>query len=282
MLRPLETLLEDRRAPLASLPAELAKFYGPFPSFPRTHHPYVIANFASTLDGVVSFGDRPTSGGSDISGNSIPDRAVMGILRSLADAVVVGAGTLRTIPRHRWTPGQIYPPSAAAYRTLRAETGRTGEPLNVIITAGGKLDLSAPVFSSGEVTSLVVTTVGGRNLLLRQKVPPSTTVVSAGKGKALRAKAILEVLARHVPRGLILLEGGPHLLGTFLGEGLLDELFLTLSPQLAGHSSGDPTIHLIEGTSFGLADPRWCRLVGVKRAENHLFLRYRFSGDSRA
>ena len=66
--------------------------------FPAHHdQPYVVGNFVSTLDGVVSFEIPGKSGGGEISGFNEADRFIMGLLRASADAVIVGAGTLREV-----------------------------------------------------------------------------------------------------------------------------------------------------------------------------------------
>jgi hypothetical protein len=65
--------------------------------------PYVIGNFVSTIDGVVSFEIPGESGCGDISGFNEADRFIMGLLRASVDAVIVGAGTLREVaPGHLW------------------------------------------------------------------------------------------------------------------------------------------------------------------------------------
>ena len=65
--------------------------------------PYVIGNFVSTIDGVVSFEIPGKSGGGDISGFNEGDRFIMGLLRASVDAVIVGSGTLREVaPGHLW------------------------------------------------------------------------------------------------------------------------------------------------------------------------------------
>ena len=69
----------------------------------RTEGPHVVSNFVTSLDGVVSLGVAGQAGGGPISGFNAHDRMVMGLLRALADAVVVGAGTLRSVPEHLWT-----------------------------------------------------------------------------------------------------------------------------------------------------------------------------------
>ena len=84
------------------LPIELATLYGSL-RFPQpATRPYVIGNFVTTLDGVVSLNAPGQAGGGEISGFNHHDHMVMGILRAVADAVIVGAGTLRASPRHLW------------------------------------------------------------------------------------------------------------------------------------------------------------------------------------
>jgi len=85
----------------------------------------IYANFVSSIDGVVTLGANP-SAGSVISGKSAADRFVMGLLRACADAVVLGAGTLRATPGHLWTPAHVYPALATEFTALRSALGRSG------------------------------------------------------------------------------------------------------------------------------------------------------------
>jgi riboflavin biosynthesis pyrimidine reductase len=73
-------------------------------------------------------------------------------------------------------------------------------------------------------------------------------------------------------------EGGPQLIGDFFAEACLDELFLTLAPQLAGRDSSSERPGLVAGKRFAPELPLWGSLVGVKRGGSHLFLRYVFEG----
>ena len=99
-LTPLDTLYDAGRGDDLPLPVELARLYGPlrFPLHPQ--RPYIIGNFVTTLDGVVSLQVAGHAGGGDISGFNSHDQMVMGLLRAVADAVIVGAGTLRASPQH--------------------------------------------------------------------------------------------------------------------------------------------------------------------------------------
>src|SRR5947207_13184506 len=117
-LTPLETLFDIGYGRDLPLPPELVKLYGQlhFPSHPRGS--YVIGNFVSTLDGVVTLGQRGKSGGGDISGFNQHDQAVMGLLRAVAVSVIVGSGTLRVDSRYLLNATYIYPPHAEAYQNI--------------------------------------------------------------------------------------------------------------------------------------------------------------------
>lgn len=276
---PLQTLYDVTAGAEVPLPADLDRLYGPLRLATFPHRPLVIANFVQTLDGVVALDATPTGSGSAISGASVEDRVVMGLLRAVADAIVVGAGTQRSIPGHRWTAERIYPPLAPAYRELRVRLGKPPSPLNVVVTARGNVDPSRPLFRGGEVPVLVVTTPRGAVHLsdAASSWPTTTHVVVASETERLTARQVLDAVHVSCSAGVVLVEGGPRLLANFVSERLLDELFLTLAPQIVGRDSTVDRPGLIAGLSLAPRAATWGSLVGVKRAESHLFLRYRFA-----
>jgi len=275
-LTPLQTLFEregDRELPL---PPDLAALYGrlAFPTHPGRVH--VVGNFVTTLDGIVSLNEPGHASGGDISGWSQHDQMVMGILRAVADAVVVGAGTLRSAPQHRWTAQYIYPPLAEVYQQLRTSLGKPAQPLNVIVTAHGEVNLELPVFQSGEVPVLLVTTTQGAEHLRALRLPPHVELQAIQSTGFLSARAILQAVSRACPGEVILVEGGPQLMGDFLAERVLDELFLTLAPQIAGRDNKVERLGLVMGKRFAPEAPLWGTLTSIKQAGSHLFLRYTF------
>jgi riboflavin biosynthesis pyrimidine reductase len=191
----------------------------------------------------------------------------MGLLRACADAVVVGAGTLAASPGGRWTPKQAFPDAAAAYDDLRAALGLSPAPEVVILSASGGVDPSHPLFEAG---ALVLTTDVGRTLL-GDRLPKASTVVALGPGRNLDPIAALGAL-RARGHQLILHEGGPHAIGSFVAANVVDELFLTISPLLAGRVALDPRLALVEGADLLPGQP--LRLTGARRDTDHLFLRY--------
>jgi riboflavin biosynthesis pyrimidine reductase len=93
----------------------------------------------------------------------------------------------------------------------------------------------------------------------------------------ISVRSLLEAIQRLRPSDIILTEGGPHLLGDFLAERCLDELFLTLAPQVAGRDDLARRPGFAGGHTFAPEHPLWCTLVDVRRSGSHLFLRYAFA-----
>jgi riboflavin biosynthesis pyrimidine reductase len=255
----------------------LARLYGRLRMpLPRSH-PHVFSNFVTTLDGVVSLNAKGHASGADISGFSAQDRMVMGLLRAVADVVIVGSGTLGADRRHVWTGEAIFPELADEYRWLRKALGKRGPPLNVIVSGSGGVDLLLPVFASGKVPALIVTTTAGAKRLRKQRAPDSVEIRAIRRrASAIPASAILDEVCRVSPGKLILVEGGPRLLGDFYAERLVDEQFLTLAPQIAGRDAGDGRPGLVMGKSFAPRNALWGSLIDVRRGSSHLFLRYSF------
>lgn len=277
-LEPLEALFGLDRGLAMPLPLELEKLYGAL-SFPTPRGlPYVISNFVTTLDGVASLGIPGKEGGGEISGNSQPDKMVMGLLRAVSDAVVVGAGTLRGSPDHLWTPGFIFPSLANEYQSLRKNLGKSECPLNVIVTARGEIDPNLPVLQNGKAPVLIVTTSVGARRLAEMKLPPAVQIGISQSKDSLSATEILSIVAQssNAKMDLILTEGGPRIMGRFYAEDLLDEQFLTLAPQVAGRDDASKRPGLVAGKCLAPELATWGNLVSVKRSASHLFLRYAF------
>jgi riboflavin biosynthesis pyrimidine reductase len=274
-LTPLETLVDIDRGTTLPLPPELAALYGRL-QFPlRPGQPFVISNFVTTLDGVVSLNVPGHAGGGDISGRDQHDRMVMGVLRAVADAVIVGAGTLRAAsPQHLWTAEYIYPPLTDAYKQLRAFLKKPDPPLNVIVSARGAVDLKKRVFQSGEVPVLIVTTKNAEHRVRQDDLPPWVQIAAIESAGPLDARSIVEAVGHVRQSDVILVEGGPHLMADFLAQQCVDELFLTLAPQIAGRDDLSVRPGLVAGKSFAPKHPLWGTLIEVKRGGSHLFLRY--------
>jgi riboflavin-specific deaminase-like protein len=219
--------------------------------------PRVLLNMASTADGRASIGGR-----SGAIGNRA-DHLLFHALRAAVDAVLIGAGTVRA---ERY--GRII--RDAERRRRRRERGLSEEPLACIVSAS--LDLPADLPLLSEAAARVVILTPSEKTITRAAA--SVEYVRAGRGeKCELTVALAELRARFGVRN-VLCEGGPHLNHDLLHAGLVDELFLSFAPVLAG--GDDPqrrTLRIIAGDE--LPQPAPMELASVLENESQLFLRYR-------
>lgn len=146
--------------------------------------------------------------------------------------------------------------------------------MNVIVTGSGRVDLSEPTFHTPSLETVIVTTEDGERRLRSEHGQRLgvTRVRAVAEAGPVPPAAVIGVLQREFGVGLLLHEGGPRLLGAFLAAGRVDELFLTLAPQVAGRGAM-PRPGLAEGAAFLPETAPWFDLQSVKRGGSHLFLR---------
>ena len=256
-MEPLQLLYERAGPAGAGLPLQLAELYGGDLGFDT---PCVIANFVSSVDGVVALGTAEESGHL-ISGGNEADQFVMGLLRACAGAVLLGAGTFRKSGGHLWHADHVYPAAAARFAELRRNLGLRPQPPLVLVTATGEIDPAQPALRD----AIVVTTPAGESRLRGQL--PDTARIVAGP---IRLREVIELLRSEGVR-VLLSEGGPSLVAQLAEEKLLDELFLTSSPRLFGRWPGDGRKGLIDGLDLR-GTP--LELLSARRHGSFLFLRY--------
>jgi riboflavin biosynthesis pyrimidine reductase len=261
----LEILYEAAGLPEFYLPEELRTAYG---GDLGLREPCLVANFVATADGVVALPKVPQSN-KLIRASSEADLFVMGLLRASADAILVGATTLEAAPSALWTPERAYPPAARAFADLCRQRGRTAAPEVVVLTGSGRVAPTHPLFERG---ALVLTT-GEGEAALAGRLPAASTVVSLQEKPPIGVAWVIAFLRDRGHR-VILSEAGPHTFTSLLNAGLVDELFLTVSPLLVGRASEGAQLGLLEGPEFLPADLRDARLLSVRRDGAHLFLRY--------
>lgn len=222
----------------------LAELYA-YPEDPPA--PFVRVNFVCTVDGAVTVDG--VSGGL----GSAADKRMFGLLRELAEVVLVGAGTVR----------------AEDYRGARRATrGCATPPPIAVVTGSADLDPASRLFTDTATAPIVLTTSGA-------PVERRERLAAAGADVAvlddLSPASLRAELGR---RGLnrVLCEGGPALFGDLLAADAVDELCLTLAPLLAGGSAG----RIARGPDG--AAPRPSDLVGALHEDGVLLLRYRPTG----
>jgi riboflavin biosynthesis pyrimidine reductase len=264
VIDPFKVLAEEKDLPRWAVPDALAELYG---GAIGLDEPCVVANFVESLDGVVAV-PRLARSHALLGDDSDADRFVLALVRACADAIVVGSGTLLSSPKGTWRVDRAFPPAAEALLELRARRGRPEQPLLAVVTTGASLDPAHSVLESG---ALVLTTEDAAPAL-RASVPEATEVVAVNGGDTVDLAAAVDVL-RARGSSVILSEAGPSMFGSLLSSGLVDELFLTVSPLLAGRAAA-ARLGLVEGVELMPQTRVAGRLRSVRTHGSHLFLRY--------
>jgi riboflavin biosynthesis pyrimidine reductase len=174
----------------------------------------------STLDGAVAVHGR-----SGMLGGP-GDHRVFQVLRSLADVILVGAGTARD---ERYGPARL----DDTLRHQRRQRGQPPVPPIAVVTRSANLDWSSPFFTEAEARPIVLTT-SDYDQATRTRGEKVAEFVVAGHDRVDPRQA-LAYFHRSGYRS-VLLEGGPGLNADVVDAGLLDELCLTLSPRLVAGS----------------------------------------------
>ena len=265
-----ETLAEEMNA--GGLVPEVREIYGGDWVIPTpTVRPYCFSNFVMSHDGRISFSVPGHEGGGDVSGFNSHDQWLMGMLRSRADAVMVGANTLRLEPEHLWTAEFIAPDHTELFDAQRRADGRFEKPLQVFVTSTGDISGDSAVFRQSDLSVVVVTTEAAESSVNALELP-RTQVLVAGESEVNLSMALEALFSKWGVRTL-LCEGGPRLYGSLIASGGLDEEFLTLSPVVIGSHDSEHRPGLIEGRSFSPGNSPRAELLSVRRVGDHLFLR---------
>ncbi|MEV5780989.1 pyrimidine reductase family protein [Streptomyces sp. NPDC048448] len=237
---------------------ELAEVYAyPDARTDGVRTPWLRANMVSTLDGAAQHEGKSQG----IS--SAADMRIFGVLRALADVVLVGAETVR---QEGYRPAR----ARAEFAASREASGQGPAPAIAVVTAGLDLDFSLPLFTSPLVPTLVLTGAAAAPDRVAAAEKSGAEVVFAGEGTGVDPARAVRVLA---DRGLtrLLTEGGPRLLGQLVAAGVLDELCLTMSPTLtaggAQRIAGGPSTEV----------PKRFELASLLEEAGFLFTRYRRS-----
>lgn len=191
-------------------------------AYPGHARRWVRANMVSSVDGAAQ-ADGKSAG---LSGEA--DKKVFRALRGLADVILVGAATVRTegyrqpaVPREQ-------------FAQARSAAGQAPAAAIAVVSASLDLDFDAPLFREAAVPTITVTVTDA---------PPDRLAAARDAGEVLIAGTIRVDLAAAVDqlaetgRGRILCEGGPSLISGLAHARRIDELCLTVSPQLlSGHA----------------------------------------------
>jgi len=263
--QPLVRLHERPGLAQFDLPPELRRLYGGDIGFAEE---CLFANFVSTIDGIVAIPSLERSNAL-IADGSEADRFVMGLLRACADVVLVGVGTLLASPAGRWKAGTVFPSVASSFEDLRLRLGCKGDAPVAIVTGRGSVPPEHPVLEDGAI--VLTTRLGER--ALRGRLPGAAEIeVVDGDDTVDVAEAVAALRSRGY--GRILSEAGPRLFSSLVASDLVDELFLTISPLVAGRPIGGERLGLVEGRGVFPEQRVGRELLSARLHHEHLFLRY--------
>ena len=225
-------------------------------AYPRER--WLRVNFVASADGAAYIDGRS-------DGLSSPgDKQVFGILRVLADVILVGAGTARV---------EEYKPARRRPSLAELREGRPAAAPIALITRTLGLNLASPLFAEAPPDArTIVITCAASDDSLRAETAKVADVIVAGEELVDLAAARAALEERGLPR--VLCEGGPHLFGDLAAAGLADELCLSLSPALAGPGAA----RIIEGTHLDAARPLALTQV-IAADDGFLFCRYAAAGE---
>jgi riboflavin biosynthesis pyrimidine reductase len=236
-------------------PQETAELLGRLYAYPDRRS-WVRANMIASVDGAAQVGGRSSGLGGPA------DRMLLQVLRSLADVILVGAGTAKA---------EGYGPARPAAQLAGLRAGRPPTPPIAVISASLSLDPESPLLTDAPADArTIVLTTRSAPADRRAAIARHADVVVAEADQLTARHALTELAGRGYSR--VLAEGGPSLLAQIAGEGLLDELCLTVSPVLVGGQAR----RILSG---GLADdlpggPGSLQLAHVLTDDGYLFCRY--------
>jgi 5-amino-6-(5-phosphoribosylamino)uracil reductase len=216
--------------------------------------PWVQVNFVTSLDGAV------TAGGKSAGLSSPGDKRVFVMERHLADVILVGAATALIEGYRGVKPNEVL-------SERRERLGLAPLPPIAVVTAKASTPPDSPVVSDTVVPPIIFTSSSAPEDNRKALTDAGADVVIAGEQDV----DLVAVLAELDRRGLrrVDCEGGPRLFGSLIAENLVDQLCLTLSPQLAAGDAG----RIANGPP--LEAPRRMHLHGALRDDDFLMLTYR-------
>lgn len=223
----------------------------------RDGRPYTILNMVSTVDGKTTLAENVVK---QPIGSNV-DRQLMARLRVHVDAVVRGAGTVRSSPYYPGVPEEL--------EHRRIQLGLSRQPLAVVISGSGDLPVDAPLFQAAPRRPLVIVTT---------RTPPTRLTrlfevadVEFVGDDAVSFRKAWRLLYEKYGIQRLLCEGGPRLNQDCFQADVLDELFWTVAPRVAG---GSMDLTMVEGHGLLEPVPR-LELVHAYVHDSELFLRYR-------
>lgn len=226
---------------------------------PPDDRPYVISNMVMSLDGTVVVEGTERGLGSTV------DQALMREIRVNVDVVMNGANTLRISGTSSRVSEHLV--------EVRQSRGLTSHPIAAVLSASGDLPLDKLFFTARDFEAVV---------FLADSAPEGRRTAIEATGREVVAvpaddpvPSMLQYLRRDRGARALLVEGGPHLLGSLIAVGAVDEYFLTLGPVVVAANSALPATVAARPPSIEALTHLDLVSAHFEPSTNELFLRYR-------
>lgn len=226
--------------------------------------PHVFLNMAMSLDGKISTRDGT---GPRFTGSA--DKVRLREIRTRADAILVGAGTI-IADDPTFTEDGIY-------KDERVKRGLSPQPIKVVVSGTGRVPESALIFQPNGAPALVFTAkrIPENRLRILEKAADAVHLVGDEEVDFLQ---IVEILARRYGVKNLLIEGGGQVNFAMFRAQLIDEVYLTLSPRLIG---GRDVPTPVGGEGFNFVDLIDLELLDHRVVNSEIFLHYRVVHNNR-
>lgn len=220
--------------------------------------PFVYVNMAMSADGKITTAAREYP-----KMTSRRDRDTMDRLRAEADAVLIGAGTLRADHPHLHVRSK-------EMQKHRSKLGKERGLVKVIVTGSGNVDPESRSLRDPDDGGIVIATTDGASHPHLDALAKRGQVWRLGASRVDLIRLLNRLKSEGVDR--LLVEGGGELNADFFDQDLIDEYNVTLAPTiLAGRDAPTP----VEGGGFAMKDQRRLKLASMERHEDEIYLRWR-------
>lgn len=273
--QPFQLLFNDLPAGTPSLPAEFRHIYPGDWQIPTIKgRPYVYTDFALSRDGRITYKEEGYVGGSDITQNNRGDWWFMAFLRTRADAIMNGIGTVTLEVGTLWSAEDLYPEDAAAFAELRRYYGHTKPPILTILSHDGRLNFEAASLQRDDMHVVLATTTEGAAYACQFEVPATLDIHDLGTKWADLQRTVDMLYSDYGVRHL-LSEGGSTVQAGLLNAGLIDEEFVTWCPSFVGRSAAKFRPSYTEGVAWHPTTAPYSKPISLHRQGDLLYLRTR-------
>ncbi len=280
---PFDLLFSDEESQAPALPDDfLAVYPGDWHMPDVEGRPYIYTNFGMSRDGRISYNEPGQEEAVHVTLANPHDRWIMGLLRMRADGFMVGDTTLNLEKYHfatagdvcPWTAEFIYPSDAEAFAAYRQSVGLPKQPLLIVLSLDGKVDLDESCFCHEDRPIVLATTTRGAETARNRGVPDNVDIHALGE-EAADLSRLTKLLHRDYGICHLLCEGGANVFANLLDAGLVDEEFVTWCPTFVGRSRERHRPSYTEGVAWMPGSAPYSKPLSLHRGGDCLFLRTR-------